>query len=108
MTARFDGGFFILFFLPFSAHPLPLAHHASSSQTEQPNHTPPPPEVSTSVTSGSAVMDWHPASVKTALWLLNEAISQRGASADTGRSGSLNRKSKKKKKQVRFHSGLLL
>lgn len=98
-TARFDGGFFFFsfFFFLFPPPLLPPPHHCS------------PLEVSAGVTSGSAVMDWHPASVKTALWLFNEAISQRGASADTGRSGFLNRKSKKrKKKKVRFHSGVLL
>lgn len=101
-TARFDVGFLFLFFRSPSPPPPP-----------PPPHSPPPLflpdpaaclpsnplEASATVRSGPAVMDWHPVSVKTALWLFNEAISQGGASADTGHCGFLNRKSKKKPKK---------
>lgn len=58
-TARFDMGFF--FSPPLPPGPCSLL----------------PLEVSATIRSGLAVMDWHPVSVKTALWLFNEAIRQR-------------------------------
>lgn len=109
-TARFDVGFFFFFFalpphlllslLLLTPPPNPLP-----PRTPQLASPPPPLEVSTTVRSGPAVMDWHPVSVKTALWLFNEAISQGGASADTGHSGFLNRKSKKKPNRSGFILG---
>lgn len=61
-TAQFDVCFFF-FFPPFE-----------TSKLASPR-TPPPSR------SGLAVMDWHPLSVKPALWLFNEAAWQRRNSA---------------------------